>query len=128
MNLCRWSKSNADYGRRLVRSGLEGVRSAREEFLSEESLAPTFAESLRSALAPAVIGACIGVLGGVPASRNKSVGRALGFGLLGGALGLSAGLAWESRRLTVSAVGSALKNISRVRDEQWLIKHPINYA
>lgn len=128
MNLRNWSKSKADYGRRLVHSGIAGVRSASQEFLDEESLAPRLVESVRSALAPAVVGACIGALGGGSVPRQKSVGRALVFGLLGGAIGLGAGLAWESRRLTASAVGGALRNIGRVRDEQWLVKHPINYA
>jgi hypothetical protein len=54
--------------------------------------------------------------------------RALTYGLLGGAVGLCAGLVWESRRLTASVAGSALKNIGQVRDERWLAKHPIDYA
>jgi hypothetical protein len=128
MSLRNWSKSNANYGRRLVQSGIEGVRSASREFFDEESLIPDLSDSVRSAMAPAVVGACIGVLGGGSASRQKSVGRALVFGLLGGAIGLGAGLAWESRRLTATALGGALRNIGRVRDEQWLTKHPINYA
>jgi hypothetical protein len=52
----------------------------------------------------------------------------LAFGLLGGAIGFGAGVAWESRRLTASVAGSALRNIGRVRDEHWLTKHPIDYA
>lgn len=126
MSLRKWSKSNADYGRRLVLSGIEGARSAHEEF--GDSLAPDLAESVQSALAPAVLGACIGVLAGNPTSREKSVGRAVVFGLIGGAIGLGAGLAWESRRLTARVVDRALKNIGRARDEQWLIRNPINYA
>jgi hypothetical protein len=128
MDLCKWSKSNADYGRRLFNSGVEGARSGREEFLDGESLTPFFSESVRSALVPAAFGACIGVLGSYPGYRQKSIARALAFGLLGGAIGLGAGLAWESRRLTASVAGSALKNIGRVRDERWLTKHPIDYA
>ncbi len=128
MNLRNWSKSSADYGRRLVTSGIEGALSGREEFLNGESLTPFLSESVRSALRPAALGACIGVIGSYPGYRQKSVGRALVYGLLGGVIGLGAGLAWESRRLTVSAAGSALKNIGRVRDEHWLTKHPIDYA
>ncbi|MGC1646193.1 MAG: hypothetical protein WA741_10220 [Candidatus Sulfotelmatobacter sp.] len=77
---------------------------------------------------PAALGACIGLLSGYPACRQKSVVRALTYGLLGGAVGLCAGLVWESRRLTASVAGSALKNIGKVRDERWLAKHPIDYA
>jgi hypothetical protein len=128
MDLRKWSKSNADYGRRLLDSGIEGARSGQEAFLNGESLAPFLSESVRSALKPAALGACIGVLGGYAGYRQKSITRTLAYGLLGGAIGLGAGLAWESRRFTASVTGSALTNIGRVRDEHWLTKHPIDYA
>jgi hypothetical protein len=128
MDVCKWSKSNADYGRRLLDSGIEGARSGREQFLNGESLTPFLSESVRSALKPAALGACIGVLGSYPGYREKSISRALAYGLLGGAIGFGAGVVWESRRLTASVAGSALKNIGRVRDEHWLTKHPIDYA
>jgi len=47
---------------------------------------------------------------------------------LGGAVGLAAAFAWESRHLTASVAGSALKNMGRARDEHWLSTHPIDYA
>jgi hypothetical protein len=50
------------------------------------------------------------------------------YGLLGAAIGVGASVAWESRRLTASVAGGALKNIGRVRDEHWLTNHPIDYA
>ena len=128
MDLRKWSKSNADYGRRLLDSGIEGARSGREAFLNGESLTPFLSETVRSAVTPAVLGACIGVLGSCPGSRQKSITRALVFGLLGGAIGLGAGIAWESRRLTARAAGGALRSMGRVRDERWLAKHPIDYA
>jgi len=128
MDLYKWSKSNADYGRRLVDSGIEGACSGEEAFLDGKSLTPFLSESVRSALKPAALGACIGVLGSCPGCREKSVTRTLVFGLLGGAIGLGAGVAWESRRLTASVAGSAVRNIGRVRDEHWLAKHPIDYA
>jgi hypothetical protein len=128
MDFCEWSKSNADYGRRLLDSGIEGARSGQEEFLHGEPLTPFLAGSVRCALKPAALGACIGVMVGYPVSRRKSIARTLLFGLLGGAIGLGAGLAWESRRLTASVAGSALRNIARVRDEQWLANNPIDYA
>jgi hypothetical protein len=128
MDLRQWSRSSADYGRRLLDSGIEGARSGRESFLNGESLTPFLSESVRSAVTPAVLGACLGVLGSCPGYRQKSTTRALAFGLLGGAIGLSLGLAWESRRLTASAAGGALRSIGRVRDERWLAKHPIDYA
>jgi hypothetical protein len=128
MDLYKWSKSNADYGRKLVDSGIEGARSGEEAFLDGKSLTPFLSESVRSALKPAALGACIGVLGSCPGCRQKSIAKTLVYGLLGGAIGLGAGVAWESRRLTASIAGSAFRNISRVRDEHWLAKHPIDYA
>lgn len=128
MDLRKWSKSNADYGRRLLDSGIEGARSGHQAFFNGKSLTPFLSESVRNALKPAALGACIGALGSYPGYRQKSILRALGFGLLGGAIGLGVGLAWESRRFTASVAGGALKNIGRARDEQWLTKHPIDYA
>ena len=128
MDLRGWSKSNAEYGRRLLDSGIAGVRSGREEFLSGERLAPFVQESVRSAVTPAILGTCIGVLSSYSAFRQRSVARAILFGAAGALVGMGAGFFWESRRLTASAAGSALRNIGRVRDERWLVKHPIDYA
>jgi hypothetical protein len=128
MDLGKWSKSNTDYGRELVHSGIEGARSGGEAFLHGESLAPFLSESVRSALKPAALGVCIGVLGSYPAHRQKSVGRAMAYGLLGGVIGFGAAIAWASRCLTASVAGGAFENIGRVRDEHWLTKHPIDYA
>jgi hypothetical protein len=128
MDLRKWSKSNAEYGRELLHSGIEGARSGREAFLNGESLTPYLSESVRGALKPAVLGACVGVLGSYPGSRKKSIIRTLVYGLLGGAIGFGAGVAWESRDLTASAAGGALEKIGRVRDEHWLTNHPIDYA
>jgi hypothetical protein len=125
MDLYQWSKSSADYGRKLLDSGIEGALCGEEAFLNGKSLTPFLSESARSALKPAALGACIGLLGSF---REKSIAKTFVYGLLGGAIGLGAGVAWESRRLTASVADSALKNIARVRDEHWLTKHPIDYA
>ena len=123
-----WSKSEVEYGRKVLESALEGARSGREEFLKGKPLSGFLSESVRHALEPAAVGVCIGVLGSCPGNRSKSVRRALAFGLLGGAVGLGASLAWESRRLTASAAYGASRNINRVRDERWMKKHSIAYA
>lgn len=128
MDLREWSKVNANYGEKLVNSGIEGARSGGEAFLNGESLTPFLGESARTALRPAALGACLGVLGSYPGPRQRSLGRVLAFGLLGGAIGFGAGIVWESRRLVASAAGGAARSIGRVRDEQWLIRNPIDYA
>ena len=128
MPLGEWMKSNVDYGKRLVGSGIEGARTGQEEFLNGEPLAPYLGESVRSALLPAVVGACVGVLVGYPISRKKSSTATLAYGLLGCAIGFTTGLAWKNRHLGASVASGAMKSMSKVRDQQWLTRHPINYA
>ncbi len=128
MHLLEWSKSSADYGRKLLDSGIEGARSGRETFLHGESFTPFLNDSLRKALKPAALGGCIGVLGSYPGHRQKSIGRVLVYGLLGSAIGLAVGVVWKSRGFTASVADGALRNIGKVRDEHWLSKHPIDYA
>src|SRR5690349_19846072 len=72
MDLREWSKSNAEYGRELLHSGIEGARSGGEAFLHGEPLAPFLSHSVRRALKPAVVGACLFVLGSCP-KRQKSI-------------------------------------------------------
>jgi hypothetical protein len=127
MTVQEWIESEVKYGRKVLDAGLEGTRSGREAFLEGKPLTPYLNDSVRKALVPAAIGTCIGALGSAT-GRNKSVGRVLAFGLVGGAIGFGLGIAWGSRHLTVSALSSALKKISRVRDEHWLERHPIDYA
>jgi hypothetical protein len=128
MSLRNWSKSNVDYGRKVLSSGIEGARSGREAFLHGESLTPFLSESVPDALKPALLGACLGMLGSYSYNQHKSVGRTLAYGLLGGAVGFGAGIAWETRRLASSVASGALKNMGKVCDEHWLEKHPIDYA
>jgi len=128
MLLSEWSKSEAEYGRRVLNSGLEGIRSGREAFLNGRPLTPFFRESFQKALQPAVLGACVGLLTSCPGRRQRSAAQVVASGLLGGLIGLGAGLLWEGRFLATSAASSALKNIDRVRDEHWFEKHPIDYA
>jgi hypothetical protein len=127
MGLRQWSKSEVEYGRKVLNSGLEGARSGREAFLDGRSLTPFLSDSIRNALKPAAMGAVVGVLGGFSGS-HKSPGKVLAFGLLGAAIGLAVGLVWESRKLTVSVASNAWKNIDKVRDEHWFERHPIDYA
>ena len=128
MNVVEWSKSNVDYGRKLVDSALEGARTGESEFLKEESLTSFLGESARQALAPAAIGACLGALGGYLATGRRSRTRALVCGLLGGAVGFGAGVIWESRQLTATVASKSWKSVGKIRDEHWLEKNPIDYA
>lgn len=128
MHVSQWSKAEVEYGRRVLNSGLEGVRSGREAFLDGRPLTPFFRESFRRSLKPAALGACVGVLTGCPQKGPRSVGRILASGLFGGLVGFTAGIVWETRFLTASAAGGALGKIDKVRDEHWLERNPIDYA
>jgi hypothetical protein len=128
MDFRHWSKSEIEYGRKILDSGLEGARSGEEEFLHGRPLKPFITGSIRTAMIPAALGASVGIVSNLPANGHRSIGRMLLFGFLGGAIGFSTGLAWENRRLTASAAHAALRNIHRVRDEHWVEKHPVAYA
>lgn len=128
MDIHKWLRSNTDYGRELLHSGIEGARSGREAFLNGESLTPFLSESIRLAVKPAILGTCIGVVGSYSGDREKSISRTLAYGLLGGVIGFGAAVVGKSRCLSASVAGGALKSIGKVRDEHWLTKHPIDYA
>jgi hypothetical protein len=128
MNLPSWSKSNLDYGRKLVHSGWEGARSGGEEFLHGEPLTPFLSDSVHHALRPAALGVCLGVLSTFPARRHHSASATFAYAFFGGVIGLTAGLVWHSRGLAENVASSAWKNIGKVRDEHWFEKHPIDYA
>jgi hypothetical protein len=128
MHVAEWSKSEAEYGRRVLNSGLEGVRSGQEAFLHGRPLTPFFRASFRKALKPAILGACVGMLTGCPANGRRSVAGIVTSGLLGALIGLTAGAVWETRFLAASAAGGALARIDKVRDEHWFEKNPIDYA
>lgn len=91
-------------------------------------MAPFLRKAARNALKPAAVGACLGILSGYRGDRHKSIGKILGLGFVGSLIGFASGVAWESRDLTSSVAGSALKSIGQVSDEHWLEKHPIDYA
>lgn len=128
MDLREWSKSNLEYGRKVLSSGFEGARSGREDFLNGRSFTPFLSDSFRHSWKPAVIGACLGLLGSYRGNRNSSASRAAAYGVLGGAIGVTAAVAWENRRLAASVARGAHRRIDQVRDEHWLEKNPIDYA
>jgi|SRR5689334_17826609 len=128
MELRNWSKSEFEYGRKILHSALDGARCGEEAFLKGRSLTPFLGEEVRNALKPAAVGAFIGLVGSYLGNRRNSIGRGLAFGLVGWAIGLGAGVAWQTRELTECATSSAFRNIGKLRDEHWLERHPIDYA
>ena len=127
MNILDWSKSEVDYGRKLMDSAMEGARRGEGEFLKDESLGSYLQRVALHAMAPTVVGACLGWLGGYVENKRTS-SRALVCGLLGGVIGFGAGVAWENRKLTASVASGAWKSVNKTRDEHWFDRNPIDYA
>ena len=59
MHVAEWSKSEVEYGRRVLNSGLEGGRSGQEAFLHGRPVSPFFRDSFRKAIKPAVLGVVV---------------------------------------------------------------------
>lgn len=125
MSLQNWSESKT---RNAVVSEEPEAQFHQQELSDEPALRDFLAESIRSAVAPAAIGVCVGILGSCPRNRSNSISRAFAFGFLGGVIGFGAGVAWESRGLTASAVRRTTEKLGRMRDERWMKKHFIAYA
>ncbi len=128
MTLQEWSKSEIDYGRKLLHSGIEGARDGRDAFLNGKPLDPFLHDSLQHAWIPTAVGLCVGILASNPRHRHTSLPKMMGCAILGGAIGFTATMVWETRRLTRSAACSALDHLNKTRDEHWFEKHPIDYA
>jgi hypothetical protein len=128
MSTQQWIVSELKYGRKVLNAGLEGTRSGREAFLNGKPLTPFLRGLVRRALLPAAVGAFVGGLSSCMGKPDKSSGRIVALGLVGSGIGFAVSLAWESRKLTATALSNACKKIGKVRDERWFERHPIDYA
>ena len=129
MNAGTWIRSNVEYGRKLVGSGITGADSARKEFLQNEPFRPWLGESARKALTFSTAAACLGTaLAFVSKAHRKKTLDPIVFAIAGAALGFTAGVTWESRRFLASMTRQAIKDFNSTRDEHWLQKNPIDYA
>jgi uncharacterized membrane protein YeaQ/YmgE (transglycosylase-associated protein family) len=124
-----WIKSNIEYGRNLVDSGLEGARSAQHSTLEGAPVTSVLIRSVRDSWMPAVVGAYVGALGAsIGHKRRPHYGALAAAGLVGAVIGLTTGMAWGTRRLTGDMARGAMKNIDKTRDAHWLEKNPIAYG
>ena len=128
MNVKVWSKSTVGYGRKLVDSAIDGLRTGEDEFLASGRLTPYLAKGATRSLAPAGIGAVLGAYCGSLRHERRSNARILTGCILGGLIGFSAGMAWETRYLTESIGTNVRKRVRSARDEHWLEENPIDYA
>ena len=127
MNIVEWSKSEVDYGRKLVDSAVDGALRSEGEFLKDESLRRHLERSALHAIGPTALCACLGWCGAY-LDHRQSPRKALVCALVGGALGFGAGVLWENRKLGASVANGAWKSITRTRDARWFEKNPIDYA
>jgi hypothetical protein len=124
-----WIKSSVGYGRSLVGSGWDGLRSAEKTALGGTTLGTVLVGALQESWLPAAVGAYVGALGASMGQRRKPNYAVLaGAALLGGVIGLTTGMAWGTRRLTGDMARGARKNIDAVRDKHWLEKNPVPYG
>lgn len=115
------------YGRRLVKAGISGIRTGRENFDPQRASA-LVSNSAEESLKLAVVGACLGILPACLMRRRSRLASALVLGAAGSAIGFCAGFSWKTRKLTSSLAHSAIREVRRVKDEHWLDKNPIDYA
>ncbi len=120
-------KHDTHYGRRLVASGLSGLRSS-QAHLDEQQFSEALTQSALASVGVAALGACAGLLRYCFSERRKGLARTAAYGVAGGAIGFCAAFTWKTRQASATMARSALKNMRGVRDEHWLMRHPINYG
>jgi hypothetical protein len=120
------------YGRKLVYAGLNGVRCGAPVALNGQSLSDVMSDSavtvVSLTLAGALAGASVGLLGSCLMQKRGRTTNVWMYGAVGTAIGLFAGVSWKSRKIASSLAHSAIKEMSKTRDEHWLEAHPIDYA
>ena len=83
MELRNWSKSEFEYGRKILNSGLEGARSGREAFLNGRPLTPFLGEVSSQCLEACRRWSVHWRVGRLSQNRHRSVSRALAYGFVG---------------------------------------------
>jgi len=121
-------ESYVRYGRSLANSGAAGMRRGREAYLNGRPLGAVLNQKARASIGLAAIGACAGLLRCFVSGRRRRISESIALGAVGSAIGFFAGFTWKTRDLTGSMIHGAAKNMSPVRDEHWLERHPIDYA
>jgi len=112
----------------VLRSAVEGARSAGEQIREEESSRSVLMRSARISLVPSVTVASLGLAAGYWLSKRKHAQGAVAFGLLGAVIGFAGSMAWATRHMTGGIARGALQNVNVARDAHWLTKHPVDYA
>jgi hypothetical protein len=119
--------STVQYGKKLVRAGITGIRTGQDSARGDRSLSSVALAAARNSLVLAAIGAGVGLLRSCFVDRRRS-SHPLAFGILGSAVGFCAGFGWKTRNITSSVAHSTARELRRTRDEHWLELNPIDYA
>jgi hypothetical protein len=123
-----WWSSNFGYGRELVRSGVDGAKSAGKASLEGQSVGSVLADSALQSWKHVAVGVAAGAVVGKLAGSRRPVRNAAIMGVCGGVLGFLAGMAWGTREVTGDIFHGVRRNVGAVRDSRWLEKNPIDYA
>jgi len=121
------SHSTVGYGWRLINSAIAGAVSGCRETIEKEGGRTLLWRAATDSWRTAAIGACLGAAASAKESEDPLFVMLKG-GLIGGAVGLGAGILWNLRAPTGTALKSAMQNVNVLRDERWLERNPINYA
>ena len=129
MNLDAWLKSGIEYGWDLLRSAVEGARSAEGQIREDEPPAEVLRRSAVNSVGPSLAVASLGLATGYLVSRGKSGHRAAAaLGIAGALIGFAGGMAWSTRHVTGDIARGAKKSVDATRNAHWLAKHPVDYA
>ena len=128
MNLDAWLTSGIAYGCGLLRSAVEGARSAGQQIGEEESPRSVLMRSARASLAPSLAVASLAVVAGYCVGKRKPAYNTVALGLLGAVIGFAGGMAWSTRHMTGGLARGAIESVNAARDAHWLNKHPVDYA
>ena len=113
-----------DYGRELLRAGIDGIRSG-ERVVMTSDVQRHIADSALQALGAAFVGGSLALVVN-RLLNNRRVRLAPVFACSTAAF--CADFLWRTRSISSNVVGHAEKEISKVRDQHWLESHPIDYA
>ena len=124
----KWLGDHLEYGKTLVNSGAQGMRSGAESYLDGQRLADALGESARASLPFAALGIGAGLLQLVAGPRRRRIARTVAAVVAGAGVGFLVGFSWKTRELAGSMTHDALRNVGATRDAHWLQRHPITYA
>jgi hypothetical protein len=125
----KWIGGHLEYGKTLVNSGAQGMRSGAESYLHGQPLSDALSETARTSLPFAAVGVGAGLLQLIAASGpRRRVSRTMAAVVAGAGVGFLVAFSWKTREMAGRMAHDALRNVGATRDAHWLQRHPITYA